>query len=146
MTATSEKGGSRSYSQEQADALLAEVLGDVLTMHRSVKDLGQILDDTDQRITARVGEVRALVTDLAGLRERLVTELSVRAGEEGRRALRESVGEMVERIERIGRWLEQQPLSDARRQWFDRMSVAIVTAAISTGATLAGVALLLHFR
>lgn len=136
----------RTLSEDQKDALIAEMLGDVVNLHRSVKDLVAITDDADRRITARVSEIRSLVANLSGMREALLAELAARAGAEAQRVLRESLGDLQGRIAAGVSRLELQPALDMRRQWTDRAAVAIVTAAITSVVTLAGVAVLLHFH
>jgi hypothetical protein len=144
MTAQSTAAAERSLTQEQKDALIAEMLGDVANLHRSVKDLVVVTDDADRRITARVSEIRTLVADLVGMREALLAELVMRSSAEAQRVLRENVGGLHKRVEDAMRHLEQQPDRDARRQWTDRTAIAIVTAAIASVLTLTGSWLLSH--
>lgn len=136
----------RLLSDDHKDALIAEVLGDVLSLHQSVKDLVAITNDADKRITSRVSELRALVADLAGMREALLAELAVRSGDEAKRALRDSFVAIDQRLVDAVRQVDRRPMLGARRQWADRAAVAIMTAAISSCTTLGGIAVLLHLH
>ncbi|CAE6847205.1 hypothetical protein R75461_07301 [Paraburkholderia nemoris] len=133
-------------SAELRDAAIAEIMGDVANLHRSVRDLVAITEDADRRISARVIELRKVAADLASAREAAFAQISVLASEQAQRAFREAMGDLLARmsgtLEKIGHGLN----AHAGRQFADRAAVAIVTAAITSVLTLGGTWLLLHFH
>jgi hypothetical protein len=131
-------------SEEMRDAVLAEVLGDVRSLHQCAKDLLAITTETDERITARVVELRALASDLAHARETLLAEIALQASDQAQRRLETGLGKRIEDLKGAfdARGPSSQP-SEARR-YVDLVAVAIVSGFITGLITLGGAWLIVH--
>jgi hypothetical protein len=136
--------GLAGLSQHQKDALIGELLGDVLNLHKSVKDLSLIVSDSDQRLSTRVVELRAISSELSHAREAAFAQIGLQARTQAQDAFKESMGALLGKLEST---LQNVPLTVAalsQRRFSDFLVVAVATGFITMLGTLAGVWLMVH--
>ena len=125
-------------TQQQKDALLEEILSDVLKLHKSVKDLSTIVVDTDERITNRVIELRHISMELAGQREAVYASISERARRSAQQAFREDLANALQRFETVLSGVPGAIVLGAQRRFSELIVVGIATGVLSSAATLLG--------
>jgi hypothetical protein len=131
-------------SQEQKDALIGELLGDVLTLHKSVKDLTSIVRDCDQRLTTRVVELRAISSELAHARETAFAQIGLQARKQAQEAFRDSMGGLLGKVETTLQDVSRTVAVLSQRRFLDLVVVSVATGAVTMLGTHAGVWLMAH--
>ncbi|CAN7697905.1 hypothetical protein LJR029_003944 [Caballeronia sp. LjRoot29] len=126
-------------SQQQKDALIGELLGDVLTLHKSVKDLSSIVSDTDQRLATRVVELRAISSELSHAREAAFAQIALQARTQAQEAFKESMGALLGKLENTLQDVPRTAAEMSQRRFLELLVVAVATGAITLAGTLAGV-------
>ena len=138
-TEPQENGKPHSLSDEQKDALIFEMLGDVQVLHTSMKDLVAIVRDSDERISGRIVELRQVAADFANSRDAALAHLATQASETAQRRFTDSMGDMLKRVDvslvAIERLVQDRP----GRRLFDMAAVALMTGGITAAAALFGV-------
>ena len=138
-TEPQENGRARSLSDEQKDALIGELLGDVQKLHKSMKDLVAIVRDSDERISGRIVELRQVAGDFANSRDAALAHLATQASETAQRRFTDSMGDMLKRVDvslvAIERLVQDLP----GRRLFDMAAVALMTGGITAAVALFGV-------
>jgi len=126
-------------SAEMRDAAMAEVLGDVYLLHKSMKELVAIVRDSDERISGRIVELRQVAADFANSRDAALAHLATQASETAQRRFTDSMGDMLKRVDvslvAIERLVQDRP----GRRLFDMAAVALMTGGITAAAALLGV-------
>jgi hypothetical protein len=136
--------GPAGLSQQQKDALIGELLGDVLSLHRSVKDLSSIVNDCDQRLSTRVVELRAISGELSHAREAAFAQIGLQARRQAQDAFKESMGALLGKLESTLQNVPQSVAAVSQRRFFDFLGIAVATGFITMLGTLAGVWLMTH--
>jgi hypothetical protein len=131
-------------SQQQKDALIGELLGDVLSLHKSVKDLSSIVSDSDQRLAARVMELRAISGELSHAREAAFAQIALQARTQAQKAFKESMGALLGKLENTLQDVSRTIAVMSQRRFLELLAVAVATGAITLIGTLAGVWLMVH--
>ena len=131
-------------SQQQKDALIGELLGDVLTLHKSVRDLSSIVSDTDQRLATRVVELRAISGELSHAREAAFAQIALQARTQAQEAFKESMGALFSKLENTFQDVPRTVALMSQRRFLELLVVAVATGAITLAGTLAGVWLMVH--
>jgi hypothetical protein len=147
MSANPNQGEStvlKSLSEEQKEALLGEILGDVVKLHGSVQDLSKIVIDTDERITARVVELREVSRDFAGQREAAFAAISVRSREVSQQAFKEDLGSSVRQLERLLSDVPNVLHTATSKRLGELMMVGLASAALSCLGSLVGFWMMVH--
>lgn len=131
-------------SAEMRDAAIAELLGDVHEVHKSVRDLVLITRDTDERISARLVELRAISKELDAQKEAAFAAISIRARDQSQQAFR---SEMADMIRKLDSGLEANARGQAettRRRIVDLFTVAISTGVFLSATSLFAAWLIFH--
>ena len=131
-------------SAEMRDAAIAEVLGDVHMMHNSVKDLARIVVDTDERITARVVELRVVSREFAAQREAAFAAISVRARETSQLAFKEELSVSLSQFESRFSDLPNALDAAASRRFGELVMVGLASGALSCLGSLLGFWMMVH--
>jgi hypothetical protein len=131
-------------SQQQKDALIGELLGDVLSLHKSVKDLSSIVSDSDQRLAARVVELRAISGELSHAREAAFAQIALQARTQAQDAFKDSMSTLLGKLENTLQDVPRTVAVMSQRRFLDLLVVALTTGAITLIGTLAGVWLMVH--
>ena len=138
-TETQEDGRARSLSDEQKDALIGELLGDVQKLHKSMKDLVAIVRDSDERISGRIVELRQVAGDFANSRDAALAHLATQASETAQRRFTDSMGDMLKRVDVALVAIERLVQDRHGRRLFDMAAVALMTGGITAAVALVGV-------
>ena len=138
-TEPQENGRARSLSDEQKDALIGELLGDVQKLHKSMKDLVAIVRDSDERISGRIVELRQVAGDFANSRDAALAHLATQASETAQRRFTDSMGDMLKRVEVSLVAIERLVQDRLGRRLFDMAAVALMTGGITAAVALVGV-------
>jgi hypothetical protein len=138
-TDTQENGRARSLSDEQKDALIGELLGDVQKLHKSMKDLVAIVRDSDERISGRIVELRQVAGDFANSRDAALAHLATQASETAQHRFTDSMGDMLKRVDVSLVAIERLVPDRPARRLFDLAAVALMTGGITAAAALFGV-------
>ncbi|CAJ0781506.1 hypothetical protein [Ralstonia chuxiongensis] len=139
-----ERAGSIRSTEELREAVLAEVLHDVLEVVRMQQDVATLFTDTDKRFAGTVQVMREEHAKLAGVLERLSGlvgrsedafkgELALRAAEHTRKEFLGATRDLMEQVAR-----------DAAVSRMRRLLEALVVAGVTSFVTLAGTWALLH--
>ncbi len=143
-TSLLERAGSIRSTEELREAVLAEVLHDVLEVVRMQQDVATLFTDTDKRFAGTVQVMREEHAKLAGVLERLSGlvgrsedafkgELALRAAEHTRKEFLGATRDLMEQVAR-----------DAAVSRMRRLLEALVVAGVTSFITLAGTWALLH--
>lgn len=126
------------------DEVMAEILGDVHMLHKSVSDLAAIIQTSDERLSGRIAELLKASREFAHAREGAIAELSAQASIATQRRIADSLGGTLAKVDltlaSIGGTLRE---SNTRRL-IELFAVALASAALAGAATLAGVWALIH--
>ncbi|MGY2492841.1 hypothetical protein [Cupriavidus sp. CP313] len=122
---------------------MAEILGDVHGLHKSVKDALAIWSDADTKVAGAVQDMRRWSVELASTREQLMANLALQATAQSRAAFREESADLSAQIASLVRQREDAPPKDSR-QIAVLAAVALATALVSVLTTLAGIWVMLH--
>jgi hypothetical protein len=133
-----------SLTQQQKEALLGEVLGDVQLLHRSMQDLVAVTTDTDERISARIVELRSLTGELLHARETVLAEVALRSSAQARGVFEGGIGERFRELTALVSSLHPESAKSQTRRFVDLTAVAFITASLTSLATLTGVWMVLH--
>jgi len=134
----------KSLSDAQKEALLGEILGDVVKLHASVRDLSKIVTDTDERITARVIELREVSREFAAQREAAFAAISVRSREMSQQAFKEELGVEFRRFESRFSDLPNALDAAASRRFGELVMVGLASGALSCLGSLLGFWMMVH--
>ena len=134
----------KTLSDAQKDALLGEILGDVMKVHASVRDLARIVTDTDERITARVVELREVSRDFAAQREAAFAAISVRSREMSQLAFKEELGVSLVRLETLLSEVPHVVHAATSRRSSELVVVGLASGALSCLGSLVGFWLMVH--
>jgi hypothetical protein len=136
--------GLATLSQQQKDALIGELLGDVLSLHKSVKDLSSIVSDSDQRLATRVVELRAISGELSHARETAFAQIGLQARTHAQEAFKESMGALLGKLENTLQDVPRTVAVLSQRRFIELVVVAVAAGAIAMAGTLGGVWLMVH--
>ena len=134
----------KSLSDAQKEALLGEILGDVVKLHASVRDLSKIVTDTDERITARVIELREVSREFAAQREAAFAAISVRSREMSQQAFKEELGVSLSQFESRFSELPNALNAAASRRFGELVMVGLASGALSCLGSLVGFWMMVH--
>jgi len=143
-TEAQEKGRQRSLSDEQKDALIGEMLGDVQLLHKSMKDLVLIVRDSDERLSGRIVELREVSADFARSRDAALAHLATQASETAQRRFTDSMGGMLQRVDGSLVAIERLVYHQSDRRLLYLAGVAILAGISAAAAAVCGVWLVGH--
>jgi len=126
-------------SAEMRDAAMAEVLGDVYLLHKSMKELVAIVRDSDERISGRIVELRQVAADFANSRDAALAHLATQASETAQRRFTDSMGDMLKQVGGSLVAIERLVQDRLGRRLFDMAAVALMTGGITAAVALVGV-------
>jgi len=135
---------STALSQQQKDALLGEILGDVLKLHKSVKDLSDIVRDADERISARLVELRKVSAEFANAREAAFAQIGLQARNQAQQAFVETMGARLSQLDSVVQAVPRTIGLLAHRRFSELVAVSIATSLVASISTLVGVWLMVH--
>jgi methylphosphotriester-DNA--protein-cysteine methyltransferase len=134
----------KALSEQQKDALLGEVLGDVLKLHESVKDLTKIIRDADERTSARVVDLLKVSSDFAHAREAAFAEIGVQARTKAQQAFVEAMGDRLTRLDHVVHEVPRTIGLLAQRRFSELVAVSVATGFVTCVSTLVGMWLMTH--
>ena len=143
-TEAQEKGRQRSLSDEQKDALIGEMLGDVQLLHKSMKDLVLIVRDSDERLSGRIVELREVSADFARSRDAALAHLATQASETAQRRFTDSMGGMLQQVSVSLVAIERLVHNRSDQHLFYLAGVAILAGISAAAAAVCGVWLVGH--
>ena len=135
---------STALSQQQKDALLGEILGDVLKLYKSVKDLSEIVRDADERISARLVELRKVSAEFANAREAAFAQIGLQARNQAQQAFVETMGARLSQLDSVVQAVPRTIGLLAHRRFSELVAVSIATSLVASISTLVGVWLMVH--
>jgi methylphosphotriester-DNA--protein-cysteine methyltransferase len=131
-------------SAEMRDAAIAEVLGDVHELHKSVKDLVNIIRDADERTSASVIDLLKVSSDFAHAREAAFAEIAVHARTKAQQAFIEAMGDRLTRLDHVVHEVPRTIGLLAQRRFSELVAVSVATGFVTCVSTLVGVWLMTH--
>jgi len=126
------------------DEVMAEILGDVHTLHKSVSDLAAIIQTSDERLSCRIAELLKASREFANAREGAIAELSAQASIATQRRIADSLGGTLARVDLTLASIGGTVRESTNRRLIELFAVALASAALAGAATLAGVWALIH--
>ena len=126
------------------DEVMAEILGDVHTLHKSVSDLAAIIQTSDERLSGRIAELLQASREFANAREGAIAELSAQASIATQRRIADSLGATLAKVDLTLASISGTVRESTTRRLIELFAVALASAALAGTATLAGVWALIH--
>lgn len=131
-------------SSHVRDEVMAEILGDVHTLHKSVSDLAAIIRTSDERLSGRIVDLLKASSDFANAREGAIAELSAQASIATQKRITETLGGLLTKVDVTLASIGGSARESNSRRLIEMCVVALASAALTGAATLVGVWTLIH--